>query len=622
MFIYNHIITFSLISVIIFMPISLFIRGFLLTKDIFSDKTDEVEGNISDLKVILLIVDALRYDFVKWNHSDNMKPYLNQMVFVNKLFKSNGSNIILYEFLADPPTTTLQRLKALTTGSLPTFLDIKSNFWAYEIQEDNIIDQIVSRGMNIVFVGDDTWSKLYPNRFIRQSAYSSFDVWDLDTVDDGVINEFDVELSNNDWNVLIGHMLGVDHTGHTFGPLHHLMPSKLHQIDSFISDIINRIDSNTVLFIFGDHGMTESGDHGGSSYQEISSALIVYCKNETIIDYFNTDIREMQQIDLVATLAHLLNVPIPYSNLGISLLTNEPNARKFFMKNIKQVYKYFRRFPKMSAEFSRNQAMDILKQYGSLNESYNLNDRDFIVNAQNFILTMQNICRSKWVQFGYSFMYCGIIFLSLTLFYLLILVFCYPITYLDLLNFQLFINIIKIILLISIISYLLYYFHCIHNILVFINFIIILVFPVIFLKKINYFIKLYLLKLIHFKNYFSLFILLLSIFAILSNSFVVHESYLLSYFIFGSFGQLFFMRYRFNTERIHWKSYLTSEKGKLILSIIILLFQLKFSTIYWVCREEHGIDCVVFKENSPISTISSIISIILLMTAMNFLSKR
>ena len=48
----------------------------------------------------------------------------------------------LFEFLADPPTTTMQRLKGLTTGSLPTFIDLSSNFGSYAITEDNIIEQV------------------------------------------------------------------------------------------------------------------------------------------------------------------------------------------------------------------------------------------------------------------------------------------------------------------------------------------------------------------------------------------------------------------------------------------------------------------------------------------------
>ena len=74
----------------------------------------------------------------------------------------------------------------MTTGSIPTFIDISSNFASPEIDEDNIIDQMINRGRKVVFAGDDTWLSLFPNRFTRTYPYPSFDVWDLDTVDRGV----------------------------------------------------------------------------------------------------------------------------------------------------------------------------------------------------------------------------------------------------------------------------------------------------------------------------------------------------------------------------------------------------------------------------------------------------
>lgn len=51
-------------------------------------------------------------------------------------------NARFMKLIADAPTTTLQRLKGITTGSLPTFIDIGSNFATAEINEDNIIDQV------------------------------------------------------------------------------------------------------------------------------------------------------------------------------------------------------------------------------------------------------------------------------------------------------------------------------------------------------------------------------------------------------------------------------------------------------------------------------------------------
>ena len=53
----------------------------------------------------------------------------------------------------------------MTTGSIPTFIDISSNFASSEIDEDNIIDQMINRGRKVVFAGDDTCLSLFPNNF-------------------------------------------------------------------------------------------------------------------------------------------------------------------------------------------------------------------------------------------------------------------------------------------------------------------------------------------------------------------------------------------------------------------------------------------------------------------------
>jgi phosphatidylinositol glycan class O len=62
--------------------------------------------------------------------------------------------------------------------------------------------------------------------------------------------------------VLIAHFLGVDHVGHTFGPNHYVMADKLRQMNEAVARIIALIDDETILFVLGDHGMTEDGNHG------------------------------------------------------------------------------------------------------------------------------------------------------------------------------------------------------------------------------------------------------------------------------------------------------------------------------------------------------------------------
>ena len=42
------------------------------------------------------------------------------------------------------------------------------------------------------------------------------------------------------------------------------------------NEVVPLVDNDTILFIFGDHGMTSTGDHGGETDMETSAALIVY----------------------------------------------------------------------------------------------------------------------------------------------------------------------------------------------------------------------------------------------------------------------------------------------------------------------------------------------------------
>ena len=43
-----------------------------------------------------------------------------------------------------------------------------------------------------------------------------------------------------------------------------------------IRSIFGAVDEETIVFVFGDHGMTVTGDHGGETELETTAALLVY----------------------------------------------------------------------------------------------------------------------------------------------------------------------------------------------------------------------------------------------------------------------------------------------------------------------------------------------------------
>ena len=146
---------------------------------------------------------------------------------------------------ATPPTITMPRVKAITTGSIPSFLDVILNFAESDTtsnlaSQDNWLAQLKhKRGGKLVMYGDDTWLKLFPDTFSRVDGTSSFFVsvsgcsfvscivkiailrfncQDFTEVDNNVTRNIPSELYRSDWNGMIMHYLGLDHIGHKSGP--------------------------------------------------------------------------------------------------------------------------------------------------------------------------------------------------------------------------------------------------------------------------------------------------------------------------------------------------------------------------------------------------------------------
>ncbi|CAG9863059.1 unnamed protein product [Phyllotreta striolata] len=394
----------------------------------------------SRTRVVLLIVDALRYDFTVFDEKiSNPLPFQNKLPVINNLVKHHPNHSRLYKFIADPPTTTMQRLKGLTTGSLPTFIDAGSNFATSEISEDNLIDQLIRHKHGVVFTGDDTWNGLYPNRFTRNFPYPSFNVWDLDTVDNGVRENLRNELNNNDWSLLIGHFLGVDHCGHRYGPNHAEMERKLGEINEVINNTVAKINEteNMVLFVIGDHGMTGTGDHGGDSPDEVTAAMFVY-SNQPLSD-FEMAVDSVKQVDLVPTLCTLLGVPVPFQNLGILILDSLPVFTKSeFLKNwqfslyslwanVQQVFGYIKEYAENEGTFDKEKLKSFQEKYSVMNAKIisvanEEQFQTFTVDAIQFLKDLRKLCEQVWIQFDSYSMIRGLLFIFLSTFFAFVIV--------------------------------------------------------------------------------------------------------------------------------------------------------------------------------------------------------
>jgi ethanolaminephosphotransferase len=123
------------------------------------------------------------------------------------------------------------------------FIDVVVNLNAQEMDKDSWVSRAKSSGKRLVFFGDDTWLRLFPDAFDRSDGTTSFFVNDFTEVDDNVTRHLDEELARDDWDVMILHYLGLDHIGHTLGPASPQIRLKLEEMDGVIGKIASSLFS-------------------------------------------------------------------------------------------------------------------------------------------------------------------------------------------------------------------------------------------------------------------------------------------------------------------------------------------------------------------------------------------
>ncbi|KPA79034.1 putative ethanolamine phosphotransferase [Leptomonas pyrrhocoris] len=397
-------------------------------------------------QVVLILIDAMRPDFVLsalrpfartggqcdvhgdhslaaiWADNRYTGPTLHYM---EESLRSESDASIAYFLVADTPTTTAQRIKAIATGTMPAFLEAGSNFNSDAIELDSIIGQMNG---SAVLLGDDTWEKLFPNTPTKRHwkhavGVPSFDVADFDTNDDAVLGEvYEVlrretreavaaaatvapppagEAFDRHAGLVVAHFLGIDHIGHRVDSDNPYMKGKIRQLDEMLRNVSQLLrerptSMHTMLLVMGDHGMTNSGDHGGGSAQETDTFLFAQyfpgarsaaptpsSNSTTTASSTAANLRRARQllqqrwrdrvdaefdrlrscraaagvpldklgatyqVDVTATMAVLLGRPIPYSSFGrvipevLTLANASTNVEAVEQCNLRQLERYF-----------------------------------------------------------------------------------------------------------------------------------------------------------------------------------------------------------------------------------------------------------------------------------------
>lgn len=284
----------------------------------------------SPRRTVLMLLDAWKWDFLE---------AFGEMEYVRRSIATGDASVLRAR--VQTPTVTMPRIKALTSGSVPSFASILLNFHSAAAAEPSWPRAAKEAGRRLVFFGDDTWLALFPDVFeTRSEGVVSFFVTDYTQVDHNVTRRIDAELTQ--WergaeaaaDVLILHFLGLDHIGHSLGGESAEIPGKLLEMDGVVRKIhegLLRSGSPFLFTILGDHGMTKAGNHGGSSLDETRVPVVVYRSKEEGEsrkeerkqegDGRRTSLTappEIEQLDVASFLSHELGVAVPGEALGVT----------------------------------------------------------------------------------------------------------------------------------------------------------------------------------------------------------------------------------------------------------------------------------------------------------------
>ncbi|XP_078036093.1 phosphatidylinositol glycan anchor biosynthesis class G [Augochlora pura] len=370
-------------------------------------------------RMVIMVIDALRWDFITGSVGKVAMPITSSLIA--------NSSACLFQTKVHLPTVTMPRIKAITTGIVPSFIDVVLNFGSKPVAGDNVLFQAKTHGYESVFYGDETWLSLFPSAFKRYEGTTSFVVTDFTEVDYNVTRHLRKELnSKTDWSIMILHYLGLDHIGHVHGPFSPLVTTKLKEMDTIIAKIQSKVrqwnqnNDSSLFIICGDHGMKDSGGHGGST---ISETVVPFIAIGGKCMQHDNHFTEITQIDIASTLSTVLGVPIPHSNVGsvfLDSLYDLPVSKKLYVLyyNAKQVFSHFQQLTDYKSEYAYQKYKEALKLHTAwLHTKDHPNDMtDDIVTSYKYALKgMKEHLINSMIKYDFHSIIIATLFLSHTI---------------------------------------------------------------------------------------------------------------------------------------------------------------------------------------------------------------
>lgn len=307
-------------------------------------------------RLIYLVMDGLRFDaFIPVNKQG--RYYNNMTIGADPDVESR-----CFLTIAGIPTATSVRVVSLMTGAPTNPLEILQTFTPHSIRLDTLIRKSPP---DISFFGDECWTKLFESLAGHSSAMPSYSRLDQAGREDELmsllIDRITSTADEESGQFTFVHFNTLDTYGHAFGVNHDTVKETLERWNDYLYRIYNAMDENTLFVALSDHGVTDEGQHGGSSKEELAAFSCFFTKGRALgsnvldnrelssyyqfmrkfynIDRCNTDgdwiaaktpYNIIHQDDIILTISYLLGIPPPFNAYGnlIPFIVRDPRALK------------------------------------------------------------------------------------------------------------------------------------------------------------------------------------------------------------------------------------------------------------------------------------------------------
>lgn len=319
----------------------------------------------------------------------------------------------------------------------------------------------------------------------------------------------------------------------------------------------------------------------------------------------------VKQIDLIPTLATILGIPIPYSNLGTIItsclplpatkITNWTELSSTIWANVQQMTLYIQDYSSLSTIFDTEKIDELKIKYTILKGQFNnknIDDEVFVHNCIEYLSELREMCEDVWIQFDSFSMTRGLLLCFIPVFFLYTMINCLTTSQLSIVfskSLIIFIYILTATIIIS--CAVCYYINIISNFFATTYFVsgVAGIFTLSFiliqnweLISINWHEMSKKYKLV---DVFYRFVLLVSICAFFSNSFVVQECYVSLFLLLTLISTTILDLFNISSSKIS-KSIKNNFKATIRFKFVILLaffcVLIRFSMYYWQCREEQN----------------------------------